>query len=638
MSVQWVFDPDDQNGFIAGRDRLVADYVAADGDADAVVAEQVLDLKWQYLDGALVEWTAADVEDVLFDLYPAKVIIEPTRLGQVVPEFSRFLRFLATRTGRTDRALMALARVVDGLASRFVATMSDEDNWSFGKRMWASATASGVDLSDQSAVDAWVREFNARPVAERDQIPGPSLSPPGSPGANLFGGPLPPVVLAPEVELVAAAREAVLVQRLVRLVEFVGAGRPLTDRQNLRLADGKALVVLLETDDVVDSEIGGRVFKTRSSEDLAGVDWTFRIALAMRLLRFEGRRVVPDENAAWVPEQVLDLAYGALLVMLQASGPTTHHFGRDRYGFGWYAEELDRMFTVLLLDLYRDPAPTSIDDLAAMAWDELMDIFDFDDVPAEKLKFHRDSVCWSVRRAFDQLGALGIVAVDGETVVTTEYGTSRRVGGTVVLTPLGVWALQRIASRITDAPVVGALRERSAVDLLAQAADRPEQLARGEIDAWVVARDDAAAELCVALARVDETARGLGYRALLGIGASAADAVATLADDPMVREFVTVFRVDVLIADAMEMDRSSDPGGWIDLLATVIEVWGPQAAAAAWADSVSGASGIEAMLDRVWRVPGERTEVVLATVGAHHGDKRIAKAARKALFKFRSAG
>ncbi|MEO6467485.1 MAG: hypothetical protein ABIP21_00185, partial [Acidimicrobiia bacterium] len=171
-----------------------------------------------------------------------------------------------------------------------------------------------------------------------------------------------------------------------------------------------------------------------------------------------------------------------------------------------------------------------------------------------------------------------------------------------------------------------------------EASDLTEQIARGEIDAWIAARDDAAAELCVALARVDETARGLGYRALLGIGASAMDAVATLADDPMVGEFATVFRVDVLIADPTEMDRSDDPDQWIDLLATVIEVWGPEAAAAAWAVPASGASGIEAMLDRVWRVPGERTEVVLAAVGAHHGDKQIAKAARKALFKHRSVG
>ena len=48
-------------------------------------------------------------------------------------------------------------------------------------------------------------------------------------------------------------------------------------------------------------------------------------------------------------------------------------------------------------------------------------------------------------------------------------------------------------------------------------------------------------------------------------------------------------------------------------------------------------NGIEAMLNAAWRVPGEATGEVLAAVGGHHPDKRIAKAARKSLFKYRSA-
>jgi hypothetical protein len=43
------------------------------------------------------------------------------------------------------------------------------------------------------------------------------------------------------------------------------------------------------------------------------------------------------------------------------------------------------------------------------------------------------------------------------------------------------------------------------------------------------------------------------------------------------------------------------------------------------------------MLNTAWRVPGQPTGEVLAAVGGHHPDKRIAKAARKALFKYRSA-
>jgi hypothetical protein len=43
------------------------------------------------------------------------------------------------------------------------------------------------------------------------------------------------------------------------------------------------------------------------------------------------------------------------------------------------------------------------------------------------------------------------------------------------------------------------------------------------------------------------------------------------------------------------------------------------------------------MLNIAWRVQGHRTEDVLAAIGGHHPDKHIAKAARKALFKHRSA-
>jgi hypothetical protein len=124
---------------------------------------------------------------------------------------------------------------------------------------------------------------------------------------------------------------------------------------------------------------------------------------------------------------------------------------------------------------------------------------------------------------------------------------------------------------------------------------------------------------------------------LLRIGASAAAAVETLRAHAELADFVTVFRVDTLAASPDEMDRADDPEGWVRLLATVIELWGPDAAAAAWAVPAAGDPGVDTMLNTAWRVPGQPTGEVLAAVGGHHPDKRIAKAARKALFKHRSA-
>ena len=356
-----------------------------------------------------------------------------------------------------------------------------------------------------------------------------------------------------------------------------------------------------------------------------------------RMLEVEGRKLLPGPNADWV-DAPLDLAHGALLVLLQRIGPTQHRYRKDHYGFGWYSEELDSQLAPLLLELYRHREPREVGELADAMWDVLQDEYDLSDVPADKLDYHRHLVEVGLRHAMDRLAELGIVENTDEVRTAGKYGGVERSGGTVRLGPLGLWALQRMASRITDAPIVGKLRDLSATELLRAAGDLADDVARGELDAWLDHHGErAAAELCAALPQADESGRGLGFRALLRIGTPASAAVETLSAHRDLADFVTVFRVDILAASPNEMDRAGDPEGWVRLLHTVIELWGPDAAAAAWAVPAAGDPGIDVMLDTAWRVLGHATGEVLGAVGGHHPDKRIAKAARKALFKYRSA-
>lgn len=631
-----VFGPDDHEAFERARDRLIEDFVASGGGGFGGVAEQVLDFKWGYLDGDLLSWSPADLDEVLFGLYPAKVLLDAEAIAEVPPGFASFLRFLAGRRPEHSPPFEVLAEHVELSASRFISAMNDEDNWSFGKRMWSTALAEGVDLSDEDAIGRWMEDFNSRTLGERDQILG-RLPVPGDGLLRAVFGSMPPVVLAPEDELRAMAADTVLVRRLTALVRYVGDGRTTTDRGNLKLADGKELVAVLGTDDRFDEQIGDRVFKTKSSEGLSDVDWTYRIALETLMLETEGTKLRPGANAEWAAAP-LDAAYGALLVMLKRVGPVQHRYRSDHYGWGWYAEEVDAQLTPLLLELYRDREPREVDELAETMWNVLQDEYDLSDVPADKLAHHRHLVENATRHALDRLAELGIVEIADEILTPTKYGGVERSGGTVQLAPLGLWAMQRMASKLTDAPIVGALRELPAAELLRAAGDLADDVARGEIDAWVDHHGDAAAdELCAALPGADETGRGLGFRALLRIGTPAAAAVETLGEHPDLADFVTVFRVDTLAASLDEMNRAGDPEGWVRLLHTVLELWGPDAAAAAWAVPAAGDPGIEAMLNAAWRVPGFATGEVLAAVGGHHPDKRIAKAARKALFKHRSA-
>ncbi|MCH7670479.1 MAG: hypothetical protein IIC71_14955, partial [Acidobacteria bacterium] len=76
---------------------------------------------------------------------------------------------------------------------------------------------------------------------------------------------------------------------------------------------------------------------------------------------------------------------------------------------------------------------------------------------------------------------------------------------------------------------------------------------------------------------------------------------------------------------------------FVRLLGVVIELWGPVAAVGAWAGPAAGADGLLSMVEQAWRVKLPETEQVLSAIGDGHPDKPTAKAARRALFKYRTA-
>lgn len=634
-----VFGPDD-DAFETWRDDIVRRFEATGAGADrGWVAQQVLDFKRSHLGGDLGRWSPGDVEEILLELYPRTVVIELEDAPEVVAGFAGLAHFLAGE-GVLEGGAASADRLVDclrGLTRAFPRALGDESRWGMGKRLMMEMAAEGVDPTEPGALDRWMTSFNERPRSERDRVLGRAPVPPVS-RARL--PPMPPVVLAPGDELVAAAGRSVLVTRIRRFVDFVGGGRPVTDRGNLKLADGKALVGLLGTGDRVDETIRGTTFSTRSSADLTGVDLTFQLALATGIAAVERRRVVPgpDAGSAAGDADPRELTYRLLLGLLGAVGPVQHRYRGDRYGFGWYAEEVDRSLVATLLDLYRSGTALALDGVCDEMWELLLTEYDLEGVEGSKLDLHRRLVCGAVRYALDRLVDLGVVDVTGvEHVADTVTRSPEPRGGEVALRPLGIWAVQRLASTMTDAPVAGALVDHDAGGLLRATADLPGAVAHAEIDAWVDRHDDAAEQIVAALPDADLTARSLGFRALTTIGPAAADAVARLARYDDLEPWATVWRVQASVAERGEADCSGDRDRFIRLLAAALELRGAQALPA-WLEPVAGASGAAAMLGECWRVRRPETEAVLAALGSVHPDRALAKAARKSLFRHRSSG
>jgi hypothetical protein len=116
---------------------------------------------------------------------------------------------------------------------------------------------------------------NARQAFDTAARPPGPASPflrPGFPSPASVGAVEAPTT--PRAELVTAAERVELLARL-RTFTWAGGGRKLTQTGNLTRAAGAELIGLLGTDDRFDERIGERVFKTKSTVELRGVDFAF---------------------------------------------------------------------------------------------------------------------------------------------------------------------------------------------------------------------------------------------------------------------------------------------------------------------------------------------------------------------------
>lgn len=170
--------PATEAAYKAARQHLRAEFTRWSNEQGSALGpdsfEELVHYKWGYLDGHLTRWSRADLDAVLLELFPAKMIVDDDDLDDVVPETAAFVDFLAD-TGLLDPASddpRVLLAHLEKLPERFQGRMADASRYSPGKRFWLAATAAGVPLDDEGAVSAFIEQFNARPLAERDQVLG----------------------------------------------------------------------------------------------------------------------------------------------------------------------------------------------------------------------------------------------------------------------------------------------------------------------------------------------------------------------------------------------------------------------------------------------------------------------------------
>jgi Plasmid pRiA4b ORF-3-like protein len=229
-------------------------------------------------------------------------------------------------------------------------------------------------------------------------------------------------------DLEAAADRAELTGQIRSFMAWLGEGRKLTQTGRIGLADARHLVEVLGTGDKFDPEIGARVFKTKSSEELPHLTRIVEWMKAARLVRVTGTRLVPVKKNAALMSRPLDLVL-ALLDAYRRLGKSL--FPRNTWRQSLVGDEFTFIGPELLTTLLVSQGPCPMDDLKEVAFDLVAARYLLDRLNQQQMEMLRRTIDTDVTIAIAALGILAVAAVD-------------QASDTAELTALGRFALRRL--------------------------------------------------------------------------------------------------------------------------------------------------------------------------------------------------
>jgi hypothetical protein len=138
----------------------------------------VMDLGADYFGHTIATLGATDLREVLFDLIPRKVSIEPSKAPWIIEETRAFYTFLKREFGlkQADSCL----RVLGGNAvKKLESALSDSSNFGMAKSLFMAGADAGFDMQSKEGIEAWMQSNQGKPLPPSIPIPGfgaPQLS------------------------------------------------------------------------------------------------------------------------------------------------------------------------------------------------------------------------------------------------------------------------------------------------------------------------------------------------------------------------------------------------------------------------------------------------------------------------------
>ena len=572
-------EDDEFDEFQAASDVLVdrfTAWVTRHGTAaDASDVPILLDWRYSYSDGVLDTWTCADVEEFLLGWCPRKLSVDPEDIDGLPGSVAAWVDFLAHEglLGPGGDPPSRIREYCAGIASRFRKEMADPRNF-------------GMAKSRSRAAICPCRRWSCPRASVRYGCHVLRRSP------------------RPSATGTRCRRSGPLAQHCPP------PGRKLTAKGNLRLADARELVTLLDTGD--DPERGG--FGTiRSADDLPALSTCVRLGLGAGAVRRHNGRLIGvarfaelDDVAAH--EKVVRAAIsewmdgdGGDLFTAASTEATGHLFAMMLDGPVEAADAIDLARDVLAA---RFPlAAEAIDALVPAMITRIttfltgIDLLDIDMVRCDDCATDHamfDLTPAGVQHAVERARALGVeVALlpDPAEVSATELMAAIAVSGPGFAADVPVW--------LAAQPDAGA-----AID---------------ELGAALVAPERDPAEVLLALTVLEELQ-------LPDLPAAVHRGRTGAHEGLLLPWLVEHGQIDRATVEPEQLVNSV-----VDVVAVLIDVGNAD-------DAVDMFPAAEALplLREVWRLDHPRLAEVLELVGRKHPVKAVAKEARRSLMKLRS--
>jgi hypothetical protein len=127
-----------------------------------------------YLGKTPPEMSGADVNEIVFDIFPRKVSVEADRASNIIRELRAFWQFLGRQYELPNAE--AIIRLLHGDAEQELeAALSDPSNFGMAKSMFMLGTQAGFDMTSQEGMNQFLLAYNQSLLASRASKPQPEV-------------------------------------------------------------------------------------------------------------------------------------------------------------------------------------------------------------------------------------------------------------------------------------------------------------------------------------------------------------------------------------------------------------------------------------------------------------------------------